>query len=162
MHIWGDETPFITDTAGTVLRRTYPYPSKSSLTRFNAATWSLARAVDNLMDSTHRSAGSGLSWTRDYPNDVWLDNHIATSVFGQVAIAPRMDAQLDGQHAQVGRQRIVVDQGPLSFVPVVAQTQCRIWYRRYGIESRSTNQNCPFRNTNRPTRRKSDRVATLQ
>jgi len=23
-------------------------------------------------------------------------------------------------------------------------TQSRIWYRRYGIESRSTNQNCPF------------------
>jgi len=25
-------------------------------------------------------------------------------------------------------------------------TQCQIWYRSYSFESRSTNQNCPFRN----------------
>ena len=30
------------------------------------------------------------------------------------------------------------------------------------IESRSTNQNCPFQKSHRPTRRKSDRVAILQ
>ena len=34
----------------------------------------------------------------------------------------------------------------------------RVWYRRYGIESRSTNQNCPFRTSHRPTRRLSDPV----
>ena len=33
------------------------------------------------------------------------------------------------------------------------KTQRRVWYRRYGIESRSTNQNCPFRKSHRPTRR---------
>jgi len=40
-------------------------------------------------------------------------------------------------------------------------TQCRVWQRRFGIESRSTNQNCPFRTSHRPTRRLSDLAAIL-
>ena len=37
-----------------------------------------------------------------------------------------------------------------------------VWYRIYGIESRSTNQNCPLRESHRPTRRQSDRVVILE
>jgi len=36
-----------------------------------------------------------------------------------------------------------------------------LWYRRCGIESRSTNQNCLFRKSHRPARRQSDRVTIL-
>ena len=36
-------------------------------------------------------------------------------------------------------------------------TQFRVWYRRCGIESGLTNQNCPFPESHRPTRRQSDR-----
>ena len=39
------------------------------------------------------------------------------------------------------------------------QTQCRIWYRSFGIESRTTNQICPFQKPHRPTRRMSELVA---
>jgi len=42
------------------------------------------------------------------------------------------------------------------------QTQCRVWYRICVIESRSTNQNCPFRTSHRPTRLISDLVAILE
>ena len=34
------------------------------------------------------------------------------------------------------------------FVPSFIYTQCRMWYGSFGIESRSTNQNCAFRNPN--------------
>ena len=37
-----------------------------------------------------------------------------------------------------------------------------VWYRSCGIESRSTNQNCPFRNSHRPARRQSDRFAIVE
>jgi len=37
-----------------------------------------------------------------------------------------------------------------------------VWYRWYGTDSCSTNQNCPFRESHRPTRRRSDRVAILE
>jgi hypothetical protein len=40
--------------------------------------------------------------------------------------------------------------------------QCRIWYRRSGIESRSTNQHYEFRKSHRATRRKSDLVLILE
>jgi len=33
----------------------------------------------------------------------------------------------------------------LQLLDIPLSNQCRIWYRRHGIESRSTNQNCPFR-----------------
>ena len=45
---------------------------------------------------------------------------------------------------------------------VVDYTQCRVWYRRCGVESPSTNQNRPFQTTRRPNRRQSDRAAIVE
>jgi len=40
-----------------------------------------------------------------------------------------------------------------------SETQCRIWYRSFGLESRTTNQTFSFQKHYRPIRRNYDLVA---
>jgi len=42
------------------------------------------------------------------------------------------------------------------------QNLCLVLYRRYSIETHSTNMKCPFLKSHRPTRRRSDLVAILE
>ena len=86
-----------------------------------------------------------------------------------ISARPRLFQPPDAPaHHLLGR-RVLLDLGPSRYFSprhvnphLFSQTQCRIWYRRPGIEYRSTNQNRPFRKSRRPTRRTSDLDAILE